>query len=225
MRSSTGCGSGGDLEVVSPDLDAALRLAEEVAPDITPALAIRMVQVDAEDFRKLSPVPPDTGVIAIARRPEVSAADVLDGPADLPVVLLENPPQPFQHRRSGAGCGSGRRGGDAGHRIAGSLASRCHRRGGRTAVRLAGGPSVGYSRRRPTGHCHRPAGRSDALGAGSPRRNTGLRDGEARREPGATGSRRTQALHTHDPRGFQPEPGDVGCCHPLCAEILIGRMV
>ena len=83
------------LEVVSPDLDAALRLAEEIAPDIAPALANAMVQVEAEDFRGLSPVPPDTGVIAIARRPDVSPEDVLSGSADLPVVLLENPRNPF----------------------------------------------------------------------------------------------------------------------------------
>ncbi len=83
------------LEVVSPDIDAALRLAEEVAPDIADALADRMVLVEPEDFRRLSPVPPDTGVIAIARRPDVSASDVLDGQADLPVVLLENPRNPF----------------------------------------------------------------------------------------------------------------------------------
>ena len=83
------------LEVVTPDVDAALELAEGVAPDITHALADRLVQVKAEDFRTLSPVPPDTGVIAIARRPDVSAADVLCGQSDLPVVLLENPRNPF----------------------------------------------------------------------------------------------------------------------------------
>ena len=40
-------------------------------------------------------MPPDSGVIAIARRPAVSVADVLDGPADAPVVFLENPRNPF----------------------------------------------------------------------------------------------------------------------------------
>ena len=89
------------LEVVSPDINAALRLAEEVAPDIADALADRMVLVEPEDFRRLSPVPPDTGVIAIARRPAVSASDVLDGQADLPVVLLENPRNPFTWRAGG----------------------------------------------------------------------------------------------------------------------------
>ena len=83
------------LELVSPDVDAALRLAAEVAPDISARLAAEMAQVSDGDFRQLSPVPPDTGVIAIARRPPVSAADVLHGPADSPVVFLENPRNPF----------------------------------------------------------------------------------------------------------------------------------
>ena len=83
------------LEIVSPDVDAALRLAAEVAPDIRPRLAAELAQISSGDFRQLSPVPPDTGVIAIARRPQVSASDVLGGPADAPVVLLENPRNPF----------------------------------------------------------------------------------------------------------------------------------
>ena len=83
------------LEIVSPDVDAALHLAAEVAPDITPRLAVELTQVSEEDFRRLSPVPPDTGVIAIARRPPVSASNALCGPADSPVVLLENPRNPF----------------------------------------------------------------------------------------------------------------------------------
>lgn len=83
------------LELVSPNVDAALNLAAEVAPDIRPRLAAELTQISSDEFRQLSPVPPDTGVIAIARRPPVSAADVLCGPADAPVVLLENPRNPF----------------------------------------------------------------------------------------------------------------------------------
>ncbi len=83
------------LETVSPDADAVLRLAAEVAPDIIPRLAGELVQVAVDDFRRLSPAPPDTGVIAIARRPAVSAAAVADGPAGAPLVLLENPRNPF----------------------------------------------------------------------------------------------------------------------------------
>ena len=83
------------LEVVSPDVDASLRLADEVAPDISSRLAAELMQVADDDFRRLSPVPPDTGVIAITRRPVTSVADVLHGPTDAPVVLLENPRNPF----------------------------------------------------------------------------------------------------------------------------------
>ena len=83
------------LQMVSPDVEAALGLAAEIAPDICPRLTAELTQVSDEDFQQLSPVPPDTGVIAVARRPMVSAADVLHGPADSPVVLLENPRNPF----------------------------------------------------------------------------------------------------------------------------------
>ena len=83
------------LELVSPDVDAALQLAAEVAPDISPRLAAELTEVSLDDFRQLSPVPPDTGVIAIARRPCVSAEALLEGPKDAPVVFLENPRNPF----------------------------------------------------------------------------------------------------------------------------------
>ena len=82
-------------EIVSPGVDAALGLAAEVAPDVCAQLAAGLAPVSAEDFRQLSPVPPDTGVIAIARRPPVEPDGVLAGPADSPVVLLENPRNPF----------------------------------------------------------------------------------------------------------------------------------
>lgn len=87
---------GADIrEMVSLDVDAAGRLAEEVAPDILGALSSGLTAVSAGDFGQLSPVPPDTGVIAIADRPRVRVSDLLDGPRDRPVVLLENPRNPF----------------------------------------------------------------------------------------------------------------------------------
>ena len=82
-------------ELVSLDADAACRLAMEVAPDICDRLARALGTVSADEFRRLSPVPPDTGVIGIARRPSVHPDDVLNGPQDSPVVLLENPRNPF----------------------------------------------------------------------------------------------------------------------------------
>ncbi len=83
------------LEMVSPDRNAALRLANEVAPDVYEVLRNRLHEVYPEDFRLLSPVPPDTGVVAIALRPETVPENILEGPANSPVVLLENPRNPF----------------------------------------------------------------------------------------------------------------------------------
>ena len=84
------------LELVSPDLDAALQLAAAVAPDVQDRLAAELTPVSADDFRQLSPKPPDTGIIAIARRPAVCAAAVAAAAAsDAPVTLLENPRNPF----------------------------------------------------------------------------------------------------------------------------------
>ena len=82
-------------EIVSPDVDAALALSAEVAPDIRTRLAAELAPVSSEDYRLLSPVPPDTGVIAIARRPSVQTDDVLAGRTASPIVLLENPRNPF----------------------------------------------------------------------------------------------------------------------------------
>ena len=152
------------LEMVSPDVDAALRLAAEVAPDVVPRLAEGLVQVPADDFRQLSPVPPDTGVIAIARRPLTVAEDVLDGPRDAPVVLLENPRNPFN---IGAAVRVAAAAGAAGVLVTGpqdpwhpaAIVSR-----GGVAVRAAGGPLPGNSRLPPPRHGHRPAGGADAVG-------------------------------------------------------------
>ena len=83
------------LEAVSPDVDAAVRLADEVAPDVRESLAEDLKAVSSEDFRQLSPVPPDTGVVAIAQRPKISVENMLGGPGEAPVVLLENPRNPF----------------------------------------------------------------------------------------------------------------------------------
>lgn len=83
------------LEMVSPDSDAVLRLANEVAPDVCDRLQDGLREVYPEDYRMLSPVPPDTGVIAIATRPANAPGDILENPEPSPVVLLEDPRNPF----------------------------------------------------------------------------------------------------------------------------------
>jgi RNA methyltransferase, TrmH family len=85
---------GAEIEVlVTPDAAALLELAERLAPDVGPRLAAEAREVDAEVYAQLVPLPPKTGVVAIARRPRVELSAVLDagtgGPG--PVVLLENP--------------------------------------------------------------------------------------------------------------------------------------
>ena len=59
--------------------------------DVQSALTRLVRFVPRSVFAELAPVPPDTGVIAIARRPSVDLATVLDGPRAAPVVLLEAP--------------------------------------------------------------------------------------------------------------------------------------
>ena len=83
------------LEMVGPDIDSVYELGEQVAPDVCEQLLAHLAPVSFVDFRRLSPVPPDTGVIAIARRPMVDGPSVLNSGGDSPVVLLENPRNPF----------------------------------------------------------------------------------------------------------------------------------
>lgn len=83
------------LEMVTPDIEAVLKLSSQVSPDVCSRLEEQLTPVSREDYRQLSPVPPDTGIIAIARRPTVDVECVLTSPADAPVILLENPRNPF----------------------------------------------------------------------------------------------------------------------------------
>ena len=78
-------------EIVTRDLDALMALAATLAPQIEDTLRASAREVPADIFAGLSPAPPDTGVMAIARRPSVSAADVLAETRLAPLVLLENP--------------------------------------------------------------------------------------------------------------------------------------
>lgn len=76
---------------VTRDRAAMLALAERLAPDLVASLAANVAAIDAGLFAALAPVPPATGVLAIARRPAVSAAALLQEPGKAPLVLLENP--------------------------------------------------------------------------------------------------------------------------------------
>ncbi|MDP6370705.1 MAG: TrmH family RNA methyltransferase [Planctomycetota bacterium] len=81
---------GADLiEAVCLSTDDLVSLGAKFASDIAFDHLVRVVPQDV--FKELAPVPPPTGVIAIAHRPTVSLAELLNNPAPAPVVLLENP--------------------------------------------------------------------------------------------------------------------------------------
>ena len=77
------------LEAVSPHPDALRRLAAELAPDVADELLELAQPVSEAEFAQMSPNPPDTAIIAIARRPAVSVAAMLQPPPGNP--LAANP--------------------------------------------------------------------------------------------------------------------------------------
>lgn len=78
-------------EALSPDVAAVLALAGELAPDVRGALEAELQEVPAALYRELAPRPPDSGVVALARRPSVDPEAVLAHPAEAPAVFLEAP--------------------------------------------------------------------------------------------------------------------------------------
>lgn len=79
------------LDVVCVDPDRLQELTERLAPDIGEQLLARARVVPGEIFSQLAPLPPPTGVIAIAERPTVDARSALADERLTPVVLLEDP--------------------------------------------------------------------------------------------------------------------------------------
>jgi TrmH family RNA methyltransferase len=78
-------------EAVAADPDALEELAGELAPDLAGSLRERVTEVDGDLIAQLVPQAPRTGVVAIARRPEVDLAAVLADRRPAPLVLLEDP--------------------------------------------------------------------------------------------------------------------------------------
>jgi RNA methyltransferase, TrmH family len=66
-------------------------LARELAPDLAGSLADRTTEVSAAVLAALVPRAPRTGVVALARRPEVDIDAALADRRPAPVVLLEDP--------------------------------------------------------------------------------------------------------------------------------------
>jgi TrmH family RNA methyltransferase len=77
-------------ELVTRDPGALADLAERLAPDLAEPLRNARV-LDAELFDRLAPLPPATGVMALARRPRLQAREVIAEASAAPLVLLENP--------------------------------------------------------------------------------------------------------------------------------------
>lgn len=77
--------------LLTPDPDALLALADRLAPEIRPRLALEAREIDGDLFAQLVPQPPKTGVVAIARRPSVDVAKLLAVGPSRPIVLLEDP--------------------------------------------------------------------------------------------------------------------------------------
>jgi RNA methyltransferase, TrmH family len=75
----------------APDPKRLHALALDIAPDIGDDLRRLVRQVPPELFAKLAPVPPPTGVIAIARRPALDAGAMLSPAPNAPLVLLDGP--------------------------------------------------------------------------------------------------------------------------------------
>jgi TrmH family RNA methyltransferase len=79
------------LEVLTRDAGELDRLAGELAPDVRETMLAHAHEVDERVFEQLAPLPPSTGVIALAERPAVELAAVLADASPAPVVVLEDP--------------------------------------------------------------------------------------------------------------------------------------
>lgn len=75
----------------APDLDRLDELARALAPDVRAPLRRLVLPLPPATFAELAPVAPATGVVAIARRPEIDPAHLLGGPRAAPLVLLDGP--------------------------------------------------------------------------------------------------------------------------------------
>ena len=79
------------VEAVAVEPERLERLAADLAPDLEGRLGDLAEPIDAETLARLVPLPPRTGVVAIARRPQVDLAAVLADPDPAPAILLERP--------------------------------------------------------------------------------------------------------------------------------------
>ena len=79
------------IEIVASDAAELEQLAAVLAPDLSARLLALAQPVEPSVFAQLAPLPPPTGVIALAERRLADPAAVLADPREAPVVLLEDP--------------------------------------------------------------------------------------------------------------------------------------
>ena len=79
------------LEVVVSDDASLQRLADTLAPDLSARLLALAHSVEPTVFSQLAPLPPPTGVIALAERRPGDPTKMLADPHEAPVILLEDP--------------------------------------------------------------------------------------------------------------------------------------
>jgi TrmH family RNA methyltransferase len=83
---------GAEIEqVCATDPDQLWALTKRLAPDIEPELGRLVEFIPPSVLAELTPWPPETGMIAIAGRPQADIAAVLEERTSAPVVLLEAP--------------------------------------------------------------------------------------------------------------------------------------
>ena len=77
--------------IVTRDAAELQSFVDQLAPDVGTGLAGKATEVPRDAFDDLSPTPPDTGVIAIARRRMTTIAQLAALQRYAPIVLLESP--------------------------------------------------------------------------------------------------------------------------------------
>jgi TrmH family RNA methyltransferase len=77
------------IAITAPD--EVRRLAQRLAPDVAEDILCDAQVVSPEVFAGLAPQAPSTGVIAIARRPQIDVDALLAQERSAPIVLLERP--------------------------------------------------------------------------------------------------------------------------------------
>jgi len=83
---------GADLLCLHGEIDGAWQsLAWSHSPDIAERLHQRVRPLPRDDFRALAPQPPDTGLIALARRPPNALQPVWSAVGEAPLILLDHP--------------------------------------------------------------------------------------------------------------------------------------